>query len=94
MYKRKMSMATTKTLDKEINYYLPLLSPRQKETVLTVVKTCAEESEDDLWNDKIFLAELDRRTAEYESGKIKPMTLDELESGARKSFKAKSGKKK
>jgi hypothetical protein len=87
-------MATTKTLDKEINYYLPRLSPRQKKTVLTVVKTFAEESEDDLWNDKNFLDELDKRTAKYESGKIKPLTLGDLESGARKSFKAKSAKKK
>ncbi len=47
-------MATTKTLDKEINYYLLRLSPRQKETVLTVVKTFAEESEDDLWGNKNF----------------------------------------
>lgn len=87
-------MATAKTLDKEINHLLPLLTPRQKETVLTVVKTFAEEEDYDLWTDKEFLSGLDRRTFEYESGKIKPMTLDELETCVRKSYKAKSGKKK
>ncbi len=87
-------MGIAKTLDKEINYYLPRLNSRQKETVLNVVKTFAEEGEEDFWNDKNFNAELDKRTAEYESGKIKPLTLDELENNARKSYKAKSGRKK
>ncbi len=87
-------MNTLKSLDKEINHYLPRLSSRQKQTVLTVVKTFAEDDKEALWEDEIFLAQLDNRTAEYESGKIKPLTLSELEDGARKSYKAKSGKKK
>lgn len=87
-------MSVAKTLEKEINYYLLRLNSRQKETVLNVVKTFAEDSEEDIWNDKNFNAELDKRTAEYESGKIKSLTLDELENNARKSYKAKSGRKK
>lgn len=86
-------MASVKTVDKEINHYLERLSPRQKETVLTVVKTFAEEDYIDPWNDKDFLSDLDKRTSEYENGKIKPLTLEELEKGARKSFKIKPGKK-
>lgn len=86
-------MASIKTVDKEINHYLERLSPRQKEAVLTVVKTFAEEDYIDPWSDKDFLSDLDKRTNEYESGKIKPLTLEELEKGARKSFKIKSGKK-
>jgi hypothetical protein len=86
-------MASAKTIDKEINHYLVRLNPRQKETVLTVVKTFAEDYIDP-WNDKDFLTELDRRTNEYESGKLKTLPLEELEKGARKSFKIKSGKKK
>jgi putative addiction module component (TIGR02574 family) len=85
-------MVTEKTLDKEINDYLPRLSSRQKETVLTVVKTFAEE--DEVWNDNEFLSELDRRTSEYERGKVKPLTLDELEKRTRNSFKEKIAKKK
>ena len=87
-------MATPKTLDKEINHFLPRLSSRQKETVLNVVKTFAEEGEEDIWDDENFIAELDKRTAEYENGKIKPLKLDELENNARKSYKAKAVKKK
>lgn len=87
-------MGSVNTLDKEINHYLPRLSSRQKQTVLTVVKTFAEEGEEEVWEDKNFLAKLDSRTSDYESGTIKPLSLNELEDSARKSYKAKSGKRK
>ena len=75
-------------IDKQINTYLEQLNPKQKQAVLSVVKTFAENRhEDDLWEDKTFIAELDRRSAEYESGKATVLTLDQLEAGARKSFK-------
>ncbi len=80
-------MGTANTLDEEINHYLHRLSSRQKKTVLSVVKTFAEEDGEDLWEDKIFLEKSDHRTAEYESGKIKPLTLTELEDTARKLYK-------
>lgn len=83
-----MSAATK--LDKQINDYLIQLNDKQKKAVLTVVKTFAEEQESDLWEDKELIAELDRRTAEYESGKAKVLTLDELETRVRKAHKAKT----
>ncbi len=79
------------TIDKQINNYLVRLNTKEKEAVLSVVKTFAENRQkDDLWSDKDFIAELDRRTAEYESGKAKVLTLDQLETGARKAYKAKA----
>lgn len=82
-------MAAIKPLDKEINEYLPLLSDPQKEAILTVMKTFAgEEQHYDHWEDESFVAELDRRTAEYESGKAKLYTLDELEAAARGNYEA------
>jgi len=86
-------MDSAKILDKEINHYLSRLSPRQKQTILTVVKTFAETDEEDFWEDKNFLDKLDSRTAEYESGKIKPLTLTELENNVRKSYKLNSAKR-
>ena len=87
-------MGAVTSVDKEINHYLALLTDRQKEAVLTVVKTFAEEGNNyDFWKDESFVAELDRRTADYESGKAKVYTLDELEQGARKSYKAKKQNK-
>jgi putative addiction module component (TIGR02574 family) len=75
---------------KQINTYLTQLNDKQITAVLTVVKTFAEEQENDLWEDPAFIAELDRRTAEYESGKAKVLTLDELETRVRKAHKAKT----
>jgi len=84
--------AATK-LDKQINDYLIQLNDKQKKAVLTVVKTFAEEQENDLWEDSTFIAELDRRTAEYEGGKANVLTLDELEARVRKAHKSKGNSK-
>ena len=82
-------------LDKQINNYLTQLNLRQKKAVLTVVETFAKEQEpSDIWEDKEFIAELDRRTAEYESGKAKVLTLDQLEARVRAAYKAKLRKRK
>ena len=86
-------MGTLKSLDKEIFHYLPRLSSRQKETVLTVVKTFAEEAETDRWKDKAFIAEMDRRFSEMESGKVKTFTLEEVEAEARQSYTKRKNKK-
>jgi len=69
-------MATLNSLDKKINYYLPRLTSRQKKTVLTVPST------------KVFTL-LDDRTKEYESGKIKTLSLKQLEAGAKKAYQSK-----
>jgi hypothetical protein len=86
-----MSAATK--LDKQINDYLIQLNNKQKKAVLTVVKTFAEEQESDLWEDSAFIAELDRRTAEFETGKVKVLTLNELEARVRKAHKSKGKSK-
>lgn len=86
-------MGVIKTLDKKINNYLTQLNTKQKEAVLTVVKTFAEE-ETPAWKDKTFIADLDRRTAEYESGKAKTFTLEQMEANARKYHKVQSRKRK
>jgi hypothetical protein len=76
-------MNTSKTLDKEIRDYLPRLSSRQKQTILTVVKTFAEEDDEEILNDELFLAEMDKRFSEMEHGKIKTFSLEEVEEEAR-----------
>jgi predicted RecB family endonuclease len=86
-----MSAATK--LDKQINDYLIQLNDKQKKAVLTVVKTFVEEQENELWEDAAFIAELDRRTVEYEGGKVKVLSLDELETRVRKAHKSKGKSK-
>ncbi len=84
-----MSVATA--IDKQINAYLVQLSPKQKKAVLTVVKTFVEEPEEDLspWKDADFVAEMDRRVAELESGKVKGYSWEEVKQRARQSVKTK-----
>ncbi len=87
-------MGAVKPLDKEITHYLEQLNTRQKKAVLTVVKTFAEEKEPeyDHWKDPGFVAEMDKRFAELERGKVKGHTWDEVKQKARQSIKAKKKK--
>ena len=78
-------MKTLTELDEQITAYLSRLNTDQKKAVLTVVKTFAKEKDD--WDDDDFLEELDRRTTEYELGKAKLYTLEEIEARARYSRK-------
>lgn len=73
-------------LDKEITHYLSYLSTDQKKAVLGVVKNFARE-EYAWWKDKDFIKELDKRTEELESGKVKGITLDELEERVKTKYK-------
>lgn len=79
------------TLDKQITQYLGYLNTEQKRAVLSVVKTFAHE-EDSLWKEKSFVAEMDKRFLELESGKVMGITLDDMESAARKAYKSKRKK--
>ena len=64
------------------------LSLRPKESVLNLVKTIADEPEDNWWDDEVFITELNRRTAKYEAGKAKVYTLDRMEAKIRKEHKS------
>ena len=79
-------------LAEEIVHYLTRLNVKQQKAVLAVVKSYAQEGS--AKNDKSFLAEMERRLAELETGKVKALSLDELESGARQSFKNRKRKRK
>ncbi len=85
-------MGLVKPLDKAITYYLDHLSTQQKEVVLSVIKTFAGE-EQAWWDDKAYMAEMDRRFAEMENGSVKSFTLEEIESGARQAYKNSKHKK-
>ena len=84
-------MEQVKALDKEISHYLDYLNTDQKKAVLGVVKNFALE-EYAWWEDKAFIKELDNRTEELESGKVKAITLDELEENARQEYKSSKSK--
>lgn len=84
----------TATIDKQITTYLGQLNSKEKEAVLGVVKTFIENKQDEhSGEDKAYIAELDRRASEYESGRAKVITLDQLEATARKAYKGKKRSK-
>jgi putative addiction module component (TIGR02574 family) len=86
-------MGAAKPLVNEITYYLNKLNKEQQKMVLGVVKSFATE-EGTWWTDKEYIAEMDRRFAEVEGGKVKTLTLDELEAKARQSYKERKRRRK
>ena len=79
-------MPATAQIDKKITAYLPQLSQKQKEAVLNVVKTFAEE-ETDHWKDASFVTEMKKRAHELESGKVKGKSWDDVKASAHKLLK-------
>lgn len=85
-------MGAVKPLDKEITQYLGYLSTEQKKLVLGVVKNFTHE--EDVWEeDKHFIAEMEKRFKDLESGKEKGITLEEMKAGIRKAYKNRKKKK-
>jgi hypothetical protein len=85
-------MSPSVLLDKKINTVLTKLTSRQKQALLTVAETFVEKQTDSY--DAGFLKEIDKRFAEYESGKVKGISLETLETRARKSYQNKKAKAK
>lgn len=83
---KEFKMAATAQIDKKITAYLPQLSRKQKEAVLNVVKTFAEE-ETDHWKDEAFVTEMKKRAYELESGKVKGKSWEEVKASAHKLLK-------
>jgi hypothetical protein len=79
----------TSTVEKQIDNYLALLSPDQKETILNVVKTIvmAKQEYKNLWEDKSFEEEMESRTASYENGTAKLFQFDEMKKVAISKYK-------
>lgn len=81
-------MGTVKKIDREIAGYWQQLTTVQKEAVLGVVKTFAVAKEEyDRWNDKNFIADMDKRTAALENGDVKGYSWTEVKKRAIRSLK-------
>lgn len=81
----------TSTVEKQIESYLPLLSPSQKETVLSVMKTIvkAQQEYENIWDDKLFAKEMDKRTESYENGTAKLLNFEDMKKAAILNFSKK-----
>jgi hypothetical protein len=87
-------MGNALSIDRRINNYVAQMSVKEKEAVLSVVKAIVNgRNDEELLSDKRFIAQMDQRFKEMESGKAKLYTLDEAEAHARASYKAGKRKK-
>ena len=73
-------------LDKKIANYVEQLNAKQKKVVLSVVKVFADEGTNDVWEDEAFVKEMDKRTKDMESGKVKGYSWDEVRKITRQSL--------
>jgi hypothetical protein len=83
------------TVEKEIIDYLAILSPKEKETVLSVVKTIAKAHTDyeNVWDDKDFAEEMNSRVASYENGTAKVFKFEEMKKAAVEAYQTKKATK-
>ena len=73
-------------LEKEITHYLGRLNMQQKKVVLSVIKSIAGE-EDNWWEEKAFVAEMDKRYTEMKTDPVYLFTLEQAETKARQVYK-------
>jgi len=84
-------MSAAKPLLKEMSQYWAQLNEQRQKVLLGVVKTIVDEG--NWWGNKEYIAEMDKRIEGMKTGKVKETTLDQLEEGARKAYKARKCKK-
>lgn len=75
-------------VEKELRDYVAILNEEQKKAVLGIIKAFASHTEEySHWEDGNFVAEMEKRYNEYKEGKVKTVSLNELEKKARQELK-------
>ena len=70
---------STATIRERLFEYIRFADDKKVQAIYTMVEDEIIEKLD-LWKDKDFVAELDRRIEELESGKVKGITMEEMKS--------------
>ncbi|MFI5161581.1 MAG: addiction module protein [Sphingobacteriales bacterium] len=70
---------STATIRERLFEYIRFADDKKVQAIYTMVEDEIIEKHD-LWKDKDFVAELDRRIEELESGKVKGVTMEEMSS--------------
>jgi hypothetical protein len=72
------------SIDIQISQYLSMLTSRQKEAVLSVVKSYIDEDDlVNLWDDTTFLEEINKRAADLKNGAVAGISWDEVKQQTR-----------
>jgi putative addiction module component (TIGR02574 family) len=79
-------MSITK-IREQLHQYIDQAEDKKIKAIYTMVEE--EIQTNSIWDDDSFVAELERRVEELESGKAKGLTFDQVVDNARKAFKAK-----
>lgn len=77
---------TTETIRRRLHDYIESAKDKKVKAIYKIVE---DEIEGTLLNEK-QLAEVDRRVAEYESGKVKGLSWEEVKNHAKKSLRVKT----
>ncbi|RZA03335.1 MAG: hypothetical protein EOP47_03255 [Sphingobacteriaceae bacterium] len=68
---------TTAAIREKLHEYINIADDKKVEAIYTMVEDEIINTTD-IWEDEVFLNELDRRMEELKSGKVKPVTLEEF----------------
>jgi hypothetical protein len=68
---------TAITIRQKLYDYIRVAEDRKVKAIYTMLEDEIEEIYD-YWNDKNFVAELNKRSADYKSGKVKDMSWDKV----------------
>lgn len=79
-----MAVAVIKDIRKEIKKSIDLADDKTVKMIYAILEV---EQKEEAWADAAFIAEMDRRSKEYEAGTAKIFSLEEMESNARRAYK-------
>ncbi len=80
-----MGTAAIKDIRNEIKKSIDLADDKTVKMIYAILEV---EQKEDAWTDAAFIAEMDKRTKEYEADTAKLFSLEEMEDNARSSYKA------
>ncbi|MES2701938.1 MAG: hypothetical protein V4649_04820 [Bacteroidota bacterium] len=78
-------VSAVKDIRKEVKKFIDMADEK---TVKMIYAMLEVERKEGAWRDAEFIAEMDRRTEEYVSGKAEIFTLEEMEQNAKAAYKA------
>ncbi len=80
---------TTAAIREKLHEYINIADDNQVKAVYSIFEDQIAEKYDQ-WEDKEFLNELNQRTKDFESGKVKGIAWEEIQQKAQNRLKAKS----